>query len=123
MPSRSETVTSSRFERRLPGGKHDLLFKVAFGSYGAAARFFDVGRMSIWRWTHDKAPLPRYVADVLSDLIQSRVAEAHAAQDGLRYICALPPPPPRKLTGVCAGRHRRAKRLPVTAEDWATLGD
>jgi hypothetical protein len=49
------TVTSSRFERRLPGGQHKAAFKLAFGSYGAAARALHVSRMTIWRWCHDKS--------------------------------------------------------------------
>jgi hypothetical protein len=34
MSSRCDTVTPSRFERRAPPGRHDLLFKVVFGSDG-----------------------------------------------------------------------------------------
>ena len=65
MPSRFTPVTSSRFERRLPGGRHDLLFKVVFGSDGSAARYFQVSRMTVWRWRHDKAPLPKRVLEAL----------------------------------------------------------
>jgi hypothetical protein len=122
MPSCSELVTSSPFERRLPGGRLDRVFKVAFGSNAAAARWLRVSRMSVWRWRHDRSPLPTWVADILADLIQTKVIEAHAAQDQLRDFRALPPRPPRKLTGCCAGLHRRAKRMPVTSEDWAALG-
>ena len=123
MRARDGTVTSSRFERRLPGGQHKLAFKVAFGSYGAAARALHVSRMTIWRWCNDLSPLPRYVAEILADVVQDRVLDAHAAKNHLRDFLELPPRPPRKLTGCCAGRHRRAKRLPVTPEDWAALGD
>src|SRR5215472_10275256 len=123
MSSCTEPVTRSRFERRLPGGKLDLVFKVAFGSGAAAARALRVSKMTIWRWRHDRAPLPKWVADVLSNLLQSKVAEAHLAQTEFRDFLALPPRPPRKLSGCCAGRHRRIKRMPVTAADWAALGD
>jgi hypothetical protein len=123
MPPRSDSVTSSRFERRLPCGKLYRAFRVAFGSDAAAARALRVSKMSIWRWTHDRAPLPKWVAEILPNLVHTKVAEAHEAQDQLRYLLALPPAAPRKLTGACAGLHRRAKSLPVTAEDWAALGD
>ena len=115
-------VTSSRFERRLPVGQHDLLFKVVFGSDAAAARWLRVSKMTVWRWRHDRSPLPEWVSGILVDLVQTKVFEAHEAQNELRYFRALPPTPPRKLTGCCAGLHRRAKRVPVTPEDWAALG-
>jgi hypothetical protein len=123
MPSCSELVTSSPFERRLPGGRLDRLFKVAFGGYAAAAQWLRVSKMTVWRWRHDRSPLPEWVMDILDDLVQIKVEQSHAAQSELRYLRSLPPRPPRKLTGCCAGRHRIAKRLPVTAEDWAALGD
>lgn len=116
------TVASSRFERRLPGGQHKLAIKLAFGSYGAAARALRVSRMTIWRWCHDLSPLPMYVAETLADIIQNKVQEVHAAQSHLRDFLALPPRPSRPLSGCCAGLHRRAKRMPVTPEDWAALG-
>jgi hypothetical protein len=112
-------VPSSRFERRLPGGQHDLLFKVVFGSDAAAVRWLRVSKMTVWRWRHDRSPLPEWVMDILDDLVQIKVEQSHAAQNYLRDFRALPPRPPRKLTGCCAGRHRRVKRLPVTPEDWA----
>ena len=65
MPSRFQPVTISRFERRLPGGRHDVLFRVVFGSDGSAARYFQVSRMTVWRWRHDKAPLPKRVLEAL----------------------------------------------------------
>jgi hypothetical protein len=101
------TVTTSRFERGPLGGQHELAFKVAFGSYGAAARALHVSRMTIWRWCHDRAQLPRWAADILTDLLQQRVAEAHAAQDHLRYFLSLPPTPARPLSGACAGYSRK----------------
>jgi hypothetical protein len=116
------SVTSSRFERQLAAGQHDLLFKVVFGSDAKAARALGVSKMTVWRWRHDRSPLPVQVADLLVDRVQFRVMEAHEAQNQLRYFLALPPRPPRPLSGCCAGLHRRAKRVPVTPEDWAALG-
>ena len=110
MRARDDTVTSSRFERRLPGGQHKPAFKLAFGSYGAAAHALHVSRTTIWRWCHDLSPLPRYVAEILADIIQNKILEVHAAQNHLRDLLALPPRPPRPLSGCCAGLHRRAKR-------------
>ena len=118
MSLRSNFVTSSRFKRRIPPGRHHIVFKVAFGSDAAAARFFGVSRMTIWRWRHDRAPLPQRIIKILPDLIHSKVAEAHEAQQDFRYFLLEPPKPPRKLSGCCAGRHRRVKRMPVTAEEW-----
>lgn len=123
MPSCSEPVTRSRFERRLPDGKYDLMFKVAFGGDAAAARYLNVSRMSVWRWRHEWAPVPKGVAEKMKKLVHEKVAEAHEAQQQLRDFLALPPRPPRKLSGSCAGRHRRIKKMPVTAADWAALGD
>jgi putative DNA primase/helicase len=74
MPPRSETVTPSRSERRLPSGRHDIIFRVAFGSDAAAARKLRVSRMTIWRWRHDCAPLPRWVVEALPNLIQNKAA-------------------------------------------------
>ena len=122
MPASDDTLTSSRFARRLPGGQHDLAFRVAFNSRAAAARALRVSQMTIWRWCHDRSPLPRYVAEVLADVVQDKVVDAHAAKNHLRDFIALPPRPPRPLSGCCAGLHRRAKRMPVTPEDWAALG-
>jgi hypothetical protein len=89
--SRFCPVTSSRFERRLPPGRHDLVFKVVFGSDAAAARFFHVSKMTIWRWRHDRSPLPVFLLNLLPDLLQSKVAEAHQAQQDFRYFLAEPP--------------------------------
>lgn len=111
MSSRFGSVTSSRFERRIPRGKNDILFKVAFASDGAAARFFKVSRMSIWRWRHDRTPLPRWILEALPDLIQTKVAEAHDAQQYARYLLKLSPQPPRPLSGCCAAYDRKPKNL------------
>jgi hypothetical protein len=99
MPPRSESATRSLFDRRHPAGQHDLAFKVAFASNYAAAQSLRVSRMTIWRWRHDRAPLPNWVADVLAHLVQNKVAEAHEAQQQLRYLVSLPPKPPRPLSG------------------------
>jgi hypothetical protein len=123
MPFRFRSVTSSRFERRLPGGRHDLAFKVAFGSDAAAARFFGVSKMTIWRWRHDRSPLPQSVLKVLPELLQQRVAEAHLAQTEFKYFLLEPPKPLRPLSGCCEGYRRRLKKWPMTPEDWAALGD
>jgi Homeodomain-like domain len=98
------------------------LFKVAFGSDAKAARALGVSRMTVWRWRHDRSVLPIRVAEWLVDRVQFRVTEAHEAQNQLRDFLALPPRPPRPLSGCCAGLHRRAKRMPVTPEEWAALG-
>jgi hypothetical protein len=104
------TVTISRFERRLPGGRHKPAFKLAFGSYGAAARALGVSRMTIWRWCHDQSSLPTPVAETLADVIQNKVLEVHAAQNHLRDFLALPERPPRQLSGACSGYWRKPKR-------------
>jgi hypothetical protein len=85
MPLRSNSVTS-RFQRRHPGGRHDLAFKVAFGGNGAAAKFFRVSRMTIWRWRHDRSPLPCYVAEILERLVHDKVRDAHEAEQELRWF-------------------------------------
>ena len=93
MPCRSHSTTSSRFERRVLGGRNDLLFRAVFGGVGAAARFFGVSKMTVWRWRHDRAPLPKRVIEALPELIQERVAEAHLAQTEFGYFLREPPKP------------------------------
>jgi hypothetical protein len=106
----SETVTSSRFERRAPPGRLDSIFEAAFGSDGAAARYFNVSKMTIWRWRHDKSDPPKWVLDVLTDLVQKKVGEVHQAQRELKdFIAELRFKRPRKLSGCCAGYQRNAK--------------
>jgi hypothetical protein len=107
--SRCTAVTSSPFERRSSPGRHDLLFKVVFGSDGAAARHYGKTRMTVWRWRHGKSPLPDSVSDDLAGLIQKRVAEVHEAQVEHNRFRALPPRPPRKLSGCCARYERTVK--------------
>jgi len=118
MRSSSHSVTRSRFERRTLGGRHDHLFEVVFGGDGAAARFFGVSKMTVWRWRHDRAPLPPGVADLLAQIIRDRVREAHLAEKQLNDFRREPPRPPRKLSGCCAGRARRVKRISLTDEEW-----
>jgi hypothetical protein len=107
MPQRSQCVTRSYFERRLPGGQYDLAFKVAFGTNGAAARALRLSKMQIWRYRHDRAPLPSWVFDILVDRVQAKVADACDARQHLNYVSQLPPKPPRRLTGCCEGYARR----------------
>lgn len=107
----SEPVTRSRFERRLAPGEFDQVIRVAFGTYAAAARALRVSKMTIWRWCHDRAPLPVWAADVLAEPVQHEVEQAHAAKDWLREFRARPPRPPRPLSGCCAGRGRVQKGL------------
>ena len=122
MPPRSGPVTRSRFQRQLTGGRFDRVFQVAFGSDAAAARFLRVSRMAVWRWRHDKAPLPPWLVKILPDLLQNQVAEAHLAQTEFGYFLALPPRPPRPLTGCCAGLHRRAYKA-AARNGRSALGD
>ena len=117
----ADSITSSRFQPKIPPGRHDLLFRVVFGGTGAAARSLGVSDMQVWRWRHD-APLPDWVAETLTDRVQKVVERVHQAQDDLRRYRAEPPKPPRKLSGCCAGLYRRPKRMPRTAEEWAALG-
>jgi hypothetical protein len=91
MQESSGTVTLSRFQRRLPAGRHDLVFKIAFGSDAAAARLLGVSKMAVWRWRHDRSPLPVSVIKVVRDLLQAKVAETHQAQQDFRYFLAEPP--------------------------------
>src|SRR4030088_126318 len=107
MPLSSEPATSSRFERRLPGGRHDFIFKVVFGNDAVAARHLRVSRMTVWRWRHDRAPLPTCIADILADLVQTRVADAHQAQTELRDFRREPSKPPPPLSGCCTGYLRK----------------
>jgi hypothetical protein len=111
MPLSYETVTPSRYQPRTPAGRHDLVFKVAFGSNAKAARYFRVTSMTVWRWRHDRAPLPMRVAEILTGLLQDKVAQAHLAQNELKYFLQEAPKPPRPLSGCCAGRERRLKKF------------
>jgi hypothetical protein len=70
--------------------------------------------MTIWRWRHDRSPLPEWVWKILNDLVQDKVREAHEAQQEFRYFLQEPPKPPRKLSGCCAGRYRKPKKWPMT---------
>jgi hypothetical protein len=50
--------------------------------------------MTVWRWRHDRSPLPVSVIKVVRDLLQAKVAEAHQAQQDFRYFLAEPPKHP-----------------------------
>jgi hypothetical protein len=43
------------------------------GSDGAAARHYRTSRMTVWRWRHNKSPLPRSISDDLAILVQKKV--------------------------------------------------
>jgi len=45
--------------------------------------------------------------DVLLAFVRQKKGEAITAEQDLGYMLKLPAPPPRKLTGVCAGCERR----------------
>jgi hypothetical protein len=108
MPSSSEAVTSSRFKARLPQGQLWHIFRVAFNSDAAAARFLGVSKTAIWRWCHDRSPLPDWVAKKLAEAVHQKVEAAHAAEQGLKwFLDTRRPPLPRKLSGCCAGFKRR----------------
>jgi hypothetical protein len=109
MSSCSNSLTSSAFERRVPPGRLEPVFREVFRSYGAAARYFKVAEMTIWRWCHDRSPPPPRVLDALAPLIQKKVGASHFAQDELRRFRALPSQPPRKLSGCCARYERTVK--------------
>jgi hypothetical protein len=92
----------------VPVGRHNLAFKVAFGSDARAARALHVSRMTVWRMRHDRAPLPKWIAVILADLVRTKVAEAHEADDQLRNFLREPPKPARRLSGCCAGYERKS---------------
>jgi hypothetical protein len=50
--------------------------------------------MTVWRWRHDRSPLPVFILNLLPNLLQSKVAEAHEAQQAFRYFFAEPPSGP-----------------------------
>jgi hypothetical protein len=54
-------------------------------------------------------PLPKRVIEVLPELLQERVAEAHLAQTEFKYFLLEPPKPIRPLSGCCAGYIRRSE--------------
>ena len=121
MPTSFESVTAPPFAPRLPAKWYELAFKTLFSGSSAAARAFKVSRMTIWRWRHDRAPLPRWAAELLAQLLQDKLGDLMQAQQQLRYYLDRPLPPPRPLTGVCRGRCRKPKKVPTTPEEWAAL--
>ena len=107
---------------RPPAGQHNLAFKIAFNSSNsAAARVFGVSPMTIWRWRHDRTPLPRRAAELLAELLRDKYSDVVAARDQIRLYLDRPPPPPRPLSGACFGRCRKPKKFPTTPEEWAAL--
>jgi hypothetical protein len=106
------TVTSGCFERRIAPGRHDFVFKVVFGSDAAAARSLGVSRMQVWRWRHDRSPLPVSVINVLPGLLQGKVAEAHQAQQEFRYFLAELPTSDSYPVQLDDGRIVFVKRRP-----------
>jgi hypothetical protein len=109
MPLCPRSVATSRFESSLPPGRYDLIFRVAFGGYGAAARYFGVNRETVWRWRHGRSPLPDYVIQALEPILRKRVALAHEAQTEWRYLRDASPKPPRPLSGCCADYVRKSE--------------
>ena len=47
--------------------------------------------MTIWRWRNGRCPLPVFALNALLDLLQTKVADAHQAQQDFRYFLAEPP--------------------------------
>jgi hypothetical protein len=62
-----------------------------FGGDAAAARFFGVSKMTVWRWRHDRSPLPERVIRALPDLLQKAVAKAHEALQEFNFFISEPP--------------------------------
>jgi hypothetical protein len=110
MSSCCDTVTPSRFERRLPPGRLEPIFKAAFGTFGKAAVHLGVARQTIARWARLTPPPPRWVLDALKDPVQQKIAQAHAAEFELNILLKSPLPPPRPLSGCTAKYARREKR-------------
>jgi hypothetical protein len=50
--------------------------------------------MTIWRWRHERCPLPEEVLRVLPGLLRAKVAEAHEAQQEFRCFLVEPPSGP-----------------------------
>jgi hypothetical protein len=49
------------------------------------------------------------VAEILADLVQDKVKQAHLAQAELGYFLREPPKPRRQLSGCCAGYVRKSE--------------
>jgi hypothetical protein len=101
--------TPSPFERRSPRGELEDAFKFAFGTFGKAARHFDVTPRTIARWARLFPFPPSHVLDVLSDRVQKKIGRGGEIRMELNLIIQRPPRPPRKLSGCCARYERTVK--------------
>jgi hypothetical protein len=109
MSSRSNTVTPSRFERRLPPGELEAMFKFVFGTFGKAAVHFHVSRQTIARWARLSPFPPPHVMDVLNDFFQKKMSAAGDIRNEFNLIRQRPPRPQRALSGCTAKYGRREK--------------
>lgn len=112
MSSRANTVTPSRFERRLPPGELDATFRFVFGTFGKAAVHFHVSRQTIVRWARLSPFPPPHAMDVLNDLFQKKMSVAGDIRNEFNLIRQRPPRPPRPLSG-CTAKYAR-----VPAKGW-----
>jgi hypothetical protein len=110
--SRPNTVTPSRFERRLPPGELEPTFKFAFGTFGKAAAYFHVTRRSIARWARLSPFPPRHVLDALKDMVQKKISAGGEIRTELNLLLQRPSRPPRPLSG-CTAKYAR-----IPAKDW-----
>lgn len=103
----SARVTSSRFVAHVPLADQATVLTALFAGPADAARRLGVSRMSVWRWSHGRAPIPKWAAERLDDLARDKFAAVSAARDSIRDALERPMPR-RRLTGCCAVQHRRS---------------